>query len=394
MAIFFYVLEIFQFLLLVYFGFSALYIFILSIAGHFRIRRKKSFQSIQRRFAILIPGYKEDAVIVDTAKEAVQHDYPAELFDVIVIADSFQPGTIEKLKELPLKLIEVEFDKSTKAKALNKALELLTDSYYDVAVVLDADNIMEYGLLEKFNRSFNEGFRVIQAHRTAKNLNTTLALLDAISEEINNHLFRKAHRVLGLSSALIGSGMAFEYDFFKKLMLTVSSTGEDKQLEMILAKERLKIEYLEDAYVLDEKVSKPQVFSNQRRRWLSAQFEFFARSFLPALKGLVLKRNIDYFLKSFQMIQPPRILLLGFAWLFSIVSVFFLNDVYTPFWISIFSMVNISILISIPKKFWNKRLVMAILCLPKGFILMLGSLVKLRGARKSFIHTPHGQDKK
>jgi cellulose synthase/poly-beta-1,6-N-acetylglucosamine synthase-like glycosyltransferase len=41
----------------------------------------------------------------------------------------------------PIKLIEVSFDKSTKSKALNKAMATL-DQDYDIAVVLDADNVM------------------------------------------------------------------------------------------------------------------------------------------------------------------------------------------------------------------------------------------------------------
>jgi cellulose synthase/poly-beta-1,6-N-acetylglucosamine synthase-like glycosyltransferase len=42
---------------------------------------------------------------------------------------------------LPIKLIEVSFDKSTKSKTLNKAMATL-DQDYDIAVVLDADNVM------------------------------------------------------------------------------------------------------------------------------------------------------------------------------------------------------------------------------------------------------------
>jgi len=42
-----------------------------------------------------------------------------------------------------------------------------------------------------------------------------LALLDGISEEINNNIFRKGHQTLGLSSALIGSGMALIMSFLE-----------------------------------------------------------------------------------------------------------------------------------------------------------------------------------
>ena len=97
-----------------------------------------------KKMAVLIPGYKEDAVILDVARKALQQDYPPSLYDVVVIADSFQKDTLERLSHLPIKVIEVSFEKSTKSKALNKAMANLSDSY-DVAVVLDADNIMAKG---------------------------------------------------------------------------------------------------------------------------------------------------------------------------------------------------------------------------------------------------------
>jgi cellulose synthase/poly-beta-1,6-N-acetylglucosamine synthase-like glycosyltransferase len=313
----------------------------------------------------------------------------------VIIADSFKPETINSLKQLPIKVIEVSFDKSTKSKALNKAMAQLPQNYYDVALILDADNLMESDLLVKLNEAFSRGFSVVQGHRVAKNVNNTLAILDAISEEINNHLFRKGHRVLGLSSALIGSGMAFEYDFFKKLMSGVKAIGGfDKDIELRLTRDKIKIEYLPDALILDEKVSETKTFSNQRRRWLSAQVVYFKQSFLPSLRDLLLKGNWDYFLKSFQQVQPPRILLIGISWIIAIISVLLLKDYFTPYWLAIFLMVNLGIMLSIPRKFWNKQLLVAIAGIPRGFILMFLTLLKIKGANKTFIHTSHGEDKK
>jgi len=106
-----------------------------------------------------------------------------------------------------------------------------------------------------------------------------------------------------------------------------------------------------------------------------------------------LKGNMDYFLKSFQQIQPPRILLIGISWIFAIISVLLLRDYFTPFWLAIFFMVNFGIMISIPKKFWNRKLLVAIAGIPRGFLLMFFTLLKIRGANKTFIHTAHGADK-
>ncbi|WP_319267294.1 glycosyltransferase [uncultured Draconibacterium sp.] len=387
-----------EYILLVYFGFAAIYLFVFGMAGRFNRKQKKIANPVNRKFAVLIPGYKEDAVIVDVAKEALTQHYPTDCFDVVIIADSFQPKTIEELKKLPIKLIEVSFDVSTKSKALNKAMAELGDNY-DVALVLDADNIMESDFISKINLAFESGYTVVQGHRIAKNTNTSFAVLDAISEEVNNHIFRKGHRNLGFSSALIGSGMAFDYAFFKETMANVKAVGGfDKELELKLLRDKKKIEYLHDAYVLDEKVQKSEVFAKQRKRWLSAQFVYFGRYFFPGVYHLIFKGNIDFFDKVYQMIAPPRVLLLGIVSLLFVfyggVAVFspditFLSASYQE-WTIVFILVVVAFLLSIPGKFYTSATLKAILTLPKAFFLMFTSLFKLKGANKKFIHTEHG----
>ena len=384
-----------QVLILSLLGLATLYILIFSVAGLFYSQIKSKTAKKIRRIAVLIPGYKEDDVIVEVAAEAIKQSYPADKFDVVIIADSFQPETLISLRKLPIKVIEVSFEKSTKSKALNKAMEQLTDNY-DIAVILDADNVMAFDFLEKINTAFESDYKAVQGHRAAKNLNNGLAVLDAVSEEINNHIFRKGHRVLGLSSAIIGSGMAFDYQYFKSMMKSVTAIGGfDKEIELKMLKEGHKIEYLDDAYVYDEKISKADAFSNQRRRWLSAQLHYFTQDIGSAVLHLFTKGNIDYFDKAIQFIQPPRILLLG-AVLISTVIFSLLNMVLTESsdltiaWISLASACILSFLFSIPRQYYSKKTAKAVLELPRGMMLMLGSLLRIKGANKQFLHTKHG----
>jgi cellulose synthase/poly-beta-1,6-N-acetylglucosamine synthase-like glycosyltransferase len=371
-----------------------LYIFVFACSGLFYKQTPFAETSEFRKIAVLIPGYKEDEVIIEVAKDALNQDYPKEKFDVVIIADSFQKETLERLRELPIKVIEVSFEKSTKSKALNKAMELL-DNSFEIAVILDADNVMAEDFLTKINSIFGQNYIAVQGHRTAKNMDTSLAILDAVSEEINNHIFRKGHRVLGLSSAIIGSGMAFKYDFFKNLMLTVNAVGGfDKEIELKILRAGHKIAYLDDAYVYDEKVQKAEVFSNQRRRWLSAQLHYFSQDFFKALKDLFLKGNIDYFDKAIQFIQPPRILLLGAVLFFGIgfsITNYLLNNglIYTLFWGILLITCFLAFIFSVPKSFYTLKTAKALASLPKGMILMMGSLLKIKGANKKFIHTKH-----
>ena len=63
----------------------------------------------QRKILVLIPAYREDTVIINTARVATQQNYPAAAFEVIVIADSLKPETLAALREIPVRVEEVHF---------------------------------------------------------------------------------------------------------------------------------------------------------------------------------------------------------------------------------------------------------------------------------------------
>lgn len=384
------IIRIFELILIIYLGLGAIYLLFLSVSGLFR-RYKSAPDSIKhRKFAVFIPAYKEDVVILEVALDATLQEYPKEMFDIIVIADKLKPETIIKLKAMPIIVIEVVFEKSTKSKSLNRAFELLPNNY-DYALILDADNIMERNYIQKLNNAFDKGFFGVQGHRVAKNINTSVAILDAASEEINNHIFRRANRALGLSSSLIGSGMAFEYKPFKEIMQGIDAVGGfDKELELYMAKHRLKIDYIEDAFVYDEKVESFDNFSNQRKRWLSAQFIYLRRSFASALKLLITEGNIDFFNRSFQHIFLPRVLLLGSITFFTLLSIAIDRSYFSLIWVGLFAVICTTLLLAVPRKMYNKKTLAAILYLPKGVWLMFKALLSIKGANQTFIHTTHG----
>jgi cellulose synthase/poly-beta-1,6-N-acetylglucosamine synthase-like glycosyltransferase len=214
--------------------------------------------------------------------------------------------------------------------------------------------------------------------------------LDAISEEINNNLFRKGFRNLGMASSLIGSAMAFDYHLFKNMMATVEVVGGfDKEIEMRLIRQKITTEYLPKVYVYDEKVQNAEVFTKQRRRWLSAQFHFFGKNFVPAFKSLFTEGNIEYFFKAMSYIQLPRILLLAFLIVAVPVSYFINPPVWTIAWGFDLIAIILVFLLSIPRKFYNKRLIKALVTIPKGMVMMTVSLVSLHQANRKFLHTKH-----
>lgn len=387
-------LDIFFSFVFVYLAINCIYFFIIAIAGRIIKSPAYSVNPVKKRIAILIPAYKEDAIIVHTALEAKKHDYPAGKFDVFVAADHLKKETIASLKQLDINILEVQFDSGSKAKSLNKLLNWIPEKEFDVAVILDADNIMLAGCLEKINDAFQKGFKSVQAHRIAKNKNTPIAVLDAISEEINNHLFRRGQRALGFSANPIGSGMAFEFSRLKEIYNKpgiLDNPACDREVDFEIMKAGILTEFVEDAYVLDEKVSTKAVFELQRTRWVESQIIHLILFFSETD---VFVKNRDYYNKLFNNLIPPRsIILLVYFLFFLLYMIEYLTDSAFLFpdyswWLTLTGIYLFTLLISVPLKMYSLRTGKALIFVPVLVISMVKAIIKMRTGRKEFLHTP------
>lgn len=368
---------------------SVLYLFLFAL---FSLKKRKfNYPSAKKkyRYAVLFPAYKEDFVILNSVKSFFEQTFPKELYDVIVISDQMTKETNQKLSALSAHVVEINLPNSSKTNALRAAMNYIEEKkmHFDVVVIMDADNLVDPDFLDRINDAFYSGCAAVQTHRVAKNTNTNVAVLDAVSEEINNSIFRKGHTRLGFSSGLVGSGMAFEYGLFKESIREAAHVGVDKQLEMILLKQNIYIEYLENVYTYDEKVANKSGFFQQRRRWLATQFaNLFAG--IGSMPLAMLRGNWDYCNKLFQWMMFPRVILFGFITLLALFMTW-LDWTMSIKWWGLLLVLCITFSMAIPDYLVDRKLRNAILSLPVLFVLMFLNFFRLRGASKEFIHTEH-----
>ena len=377
------------------------YLLLYAIASKFYRAPKFQETCNLRRFIVLFPAYKEDRVIVSSVRSFLQQDYPREKFDIIVISDQMQPATNDALRAMPIQLLIANYTNSSKAKALSMAMDSIKEEAYDIVVIMDADNLTTPNFLAEVNRAFESGLKSIQAHRTGKNLNTDISILDSISEEINNGFFRSGHNALGLSAGLSGSGMAFDKEWFEQNVNSLQTAGEDKELEALLLKQRIHTAYLEHLPIFDEKTQKKEAISNQRRRWIAAQFGAL-REALPYFTKALSSGNLDFCDKVLQWMLPPRLIQLagvfGFTAIVTIITLILSFNgegsewmVSIKWWVLAAAQIA-AMIIPIPGELFNKKLIKALLKVPMLAVTMIGNLFKLKGANKKFIHTEHGED--
>ena len=340
----------------------------------------------QRRFLILFPAYHEDNVIINTIDKFFYQEYPAQDFQVVVISDHMTDDTNRQLRSFPVTLLTPVFDKSSKAKALQYAISM-TDGDYDNVVVLDADNVVQPDFLKKLNILCNAGYDAIQCHRCAKNSSGDVAMLDGASEEINNTIFRKAHNRLGLSSALIGSGMCFDYELFRKNVFRLSTAGEDREMEALLLSQDVFIKYAAEIHVFDEKVSNSDNFQRQRMRWMTAQVQSLLRQ-LPQLPHAIMHGNLNFIDKTIQQALIPRSMLIVLIAAVAVVMTVVAPRWCVKWWILLLALA-LALFVALPSQLRSRSLFGKVLSVPGLVLRMFKNLLHIDHRNTDFLHTSH-----
>ena len=394
------IIEIIDILLWIIIAGNVFYVLFFALASLLPKKKKTlpSAISHQPSFLVLFPAYHEDAVIIHSIESFLQQDYPKELYHVVVISDNMSDETNQHLASLPISLLCPNFEKSSKAKALQHAISSIShhaSAVYDYVVILDADNIVAPDFLTQLSTVAHPSI-AIQCHRTAKNADNDIAALDGLSEEINNSIFRKGHNRIGMSSALIGSGMCFDYHWFSTNVSKLDSAVEDRELEALLMMQGVYIHYAEDILVMDEKVCSSDNFQRQRLRWMTGQVQAFLQM-LPNLPKAVITGNINYINKTIQQALIPRSILLVLTPILCIITTLTSSIYHFPstilhlkWWITL-ALFIIGLYIAIPSQMRTKALLKKIFALPQLVWRMLGIILHIKTSNKEFIHTIHSK---
>lgn len=328
------ILYIIDWTLFAFVALTVLYMAVYAIASLFEKSSVLNKAKIQNRIVVLIPSYQQDDVIEHTVISILGQTYPQRMFDVVVISDHQREMTNMRLAQYPITLLTPDFAESTKAKSLQYAIFNLPEfKIYDIALVLDADNIVGQDFLSEVNDAFETAAtKAIQLHRISRNRDTAIARMGSIFEEINNNVFRRGHIIMGVSAALAGSGTAYDFTWFKTNIMKVKTAGEDKELEALLLRQGYFIDYFDHILVYGEKQRTTSKMNEQRSRWATQQIQNFFRNirFLP---GAIFRKQYDWADKIVQWMLVPRTSMVGIIMLMSIILPFIYFSLAIKWWV-------------------------------------------------------------
>jgi cellulose synthase/poly-beta-1,6-N-acetylglucosamine synthase-like glycosyltransferase len=191
------------------FIFSFIY---LSFAAWFYLGMKKalysSFQKTDKtgnlKYSIIMAAHNEEAEIERTLQSLIKQDYPAGRFEIIVIADRCNDGTVDKVRNLSANFSDLRFFEirdvpegmSPKKFALQEGLSL---ARFPNLLLVDADCRVSPQYLQTVNRYFLAGADVL----------INIPKMKANSSWLYHYLLPERLLTWGIAAVAAGHGVPF-----------------------------------------------------------------------------------------------------------------------------------------------------------------------------------------
>ena len=272
------------------------------------------------KFAFIIAARNEQAVIGNLINSIKQQNYPAELIDVIVVADNCTDDTAQIAREHGAICYE-RFNNMRVGKGyamdycFNKIVEQFGDyTAYDGYFIFDADNVIDKNYVKEMNKVFDRGYNVITSYRNSKNYDTnwitsgySLWFIREAKYLNNPRMMLKTSCAVSGTGFLVNSSIIKKNNGWKFNLLT-----EDIQFSVVNILEGEKIGYCESAMFYDEQPTTFKQSWNQRMRWSKGFYQVMFRYGRELIAMMFKKREM--FVSCYDMfmtLAPATLLSIG-----------------------------------------------------------------------------------
>lgn len=278
-------LESLQLVLFIFFTAAYAYQLVYLAIGLIGKGKKGREDAVLHRYAAIISARNEDGVIGDLIASLRRQKYPAELFDIYVVADNCTDRTAEVSRAAGATVYE-RFNKTQVGKGY--AMDFLFknifaakgDAYYDGFFVFDADNLVDRHFVAEMNKLFDTGeYAALTSYRNSKNFCDNWITAGYSLWFLREARFLNRPRTqLGVGCAVSGTGFLVSAAIIREdggwpyHLLT-----EDIEFSVCCAAKGRKIGYCGTAVVYDEQPTAFRQSWDQRMRWSKGFYQVDAK---------------------------------------------------------------------------------------------------------------------
>jgi cellulose synthase/poly-beta-1,6-N-acetylglucosamine synthase-like glycosyltransferase len=281
----------------------------ISVFGFKKVTKDYRDHEPKLKYLVLVPAHNEEAVISGIIDNLQSMDYPKELYDFYILADSCEDRTAAIAREMGANVLETFKENpdapTGKPIVLQKALNALAGygDKYDLVMFFDADNRIDTNLFREVNSQLldHPEADIVQCYLGCKNKKGLVALYYYMSYTITNRFFQYAKSRIGINSVIGGTGFAVRADYLaKRGGWTAMSLTEDFELQVEATCEGKRILWNNNVRIYDEKPTSWRASLRQRIRWAQGHWFVCFKNTRRIIRALREKRiGFGEFLSTF-----------------------------------------------------------------------------------------------
>lgn len=252
-------------------------------------------------FAIIIPARNEEVVIGHLVDSLNNQNYPKNKYDIYVAVNNTTDNTKKIAKEHGAKVLDCNVPVKVKADVLRFAFDKLKNKKeIDSYIIIDADNVAHKDFIKEMNIVLENGYRVAQGFRDAKNPSDSwISGSYAIFYYIQNIFFNKARMTLRSNSTINGTGFMVKKDIIDEEGFNTYTLTEDMEFCGLCALRNEKVYFADKAIIYDEYPTDFKTSWKQRSRWSAGNFQCMRLYTIKLLKNFFKKGNLSNLDMSF-----------------------------------------------------------------------------------------------
>lgn len=262
---------------------------------------------------VLVPAHDEQLLIAGTVRALLAAGYPGARREVVVIADNCADATADVARQTGATVWERdEPDRRGKGQALAWAIERIRRERpdADAVAVVDADCEAGENVLRALGARVAAGADAVQADYRVSNpgASPTAALRYAGFALFNSVRTRGKER-LGLSSGLLGTGMAFPLRTLDAVPWDAFSVAEDREYHARLVASGRRARFAAEATVDTAAPESETAAAVQQTRWETGNVQLAARWAPRLLRDGLLRGDVQRLHTGFELLVQPLSLL-------------------------------------------------------------------------------------
>ncbi len=294
----------------VFFFYQAVFFVIGALRGE--VRYPKAARN--HHYAFFIAAHNEEQVIANLVRSIKAQDYPQELIDVFVVADSCTDRTAEVAREAGAIVYE-RHDLARKGKSwvMDFGFARILSEYpgvHEGFFIFDADNLVSPDYTTIMNEAFDQGYMAVTGYRNSKNFGSSWVSAAYATAYLREARFlNNARMICGTSCAVSGSGYLVSAKIIEAMRgWQFHTLTEDIQFSTFCAIHGVRIAYA-PAEFFDEQPVAFKASWKQRMRWTKGFYQVFFTYGAHLVKSMVRFRRFSAY-DMFMTVAPGNLITL------------------------------------------------------------------------------------